>query len=85
MKKEVFPHYCPSAEYTGELFGVEYLYSQLGTVLTPSDSSIDAGSELADLDEGLGDEGLEDPLVFDDAEIAIALPECDDPEEVNNL
>ena len=65
--------------YTGELFGVEYLYSQLGADLTPTDQNIDAGCELADLDEGLGDEVGD---LIDHDEVTVAIPECEDSEEV---
>ena len=47
--------YCePPAKYTGELFGVQYLYQQSLPQLSLKD---DEGDEN-DLDEGLGDEGL---------------------------
>ena len=72
----MFPNYQPSAEYTGELLGVEYLYSQLGAALTPTDHHIDAGCELVDLDEGLGDKELVNP------DVIVSLPECEDMEEV---
>ena len=55
MGKEIFPHYRPPAEYTGELFGVEYLYSQIGATL-PSDANIDSACDNADLDEGFQDD-----------------------------
>lgn len=80
-KNKVFPNYRPSAKHTGEMLGVEYLYSQLGATLTPTDSNIDAGCELVELDEGLGDEELGGPV--DPNEVIVALPECEDMEEVN--
>ena len=49
----LLPYYEPPAKYTGELFGVQYLYQQS----LPQLSLKDDGDEN-DLDEGLGDEGL---------------------------
>ena len=41
----VFPQYRPPAKYTGELYGVEYLYHQTGLVFEPTnlDTEIDKG------------------------------------------
>ena len=41
----VFPQYRPPAKYTGELYGVEYLYHQTGLVFEPTnlDTEIDEG------------------------------------------
>lgn len=44
---KVFPNYRPPAKYTGEFFGVEYLYSQSGLQFQPEDldQEIDEGFE----------------------------------------
>ena len=49
----VFPHYLPSAAYTGELFGVEYLYAQCGF-------SYSTELEGHEGDDGDADEGFEE-------------------------
>ena len=43
------------SEYTGELFGVEYLYSQSGYALSPKEDELDK-----EIDEGFGDVSEED-------------------------
>lgn len=63
----MFPDYQPPAEYTGEAFGVGYLYQQTGKVL--SDSKDD------DLDKAI-DEGFEDYCDCDP--YALPLPHPDD-------
>ncbi|MGH0120698.1 UNVERIFIED_CONTAM: hypothetical protein FKN15_031627 [Acipenser sinensis] len=52
-------------EYTGELIGVEYLYSQTGSVLQAVDLDPDAPDEAADEDLDVEDEGFEDDEVED--------------------
>ncbi len=49
---------------------MEYLYSQLGDTMEATDSNIDKGVEMAELDEGFGDG--EEITISDD--VAITLP-----------
>ena len=55
--KKIFPNHQPSPEYSGELFGVEYLYSQSGISFRPKDDDLDTqiGEGFADIDEMLAD------------------------------
>ena len=57
LGKEAFPNYRPPSEYTGELFGVEYLYAQVGATLDSSDDMIDHGCDEVELEEDDSDEG----------------------------
>ena len=55
LEKPVFPNYRPPAKYTGELFGVEYLYHQSGITFDPGDdlnAQIDEGFVDLDADAG---------------------------------
>ena len=66
------------SEYTGELFGVEYLYSQSGYALSPKEDELDK-----EIDEGFGDVIGEDTavppsLMASESDITIAPP--DDPD-----
>ena len=48
--RKVFPLYSSPSVYTGELFGVEYLYQQSGTPLLAKDEDVDSH-----IDEGFED------------------------------
>ena len=48
--KKVLPTFTPPAAYTGEFFGVEYLYSETGFHFNPEDEHIDT-----QIDEGFCD------------------------------
>lgn len=76
--KVVVQNFQPSNEYTGKLFGVEYLYSQSGATLVPSSDE----DFLTEIDEGFGDidEELADPEVNSD-DVTVALPPDSDSEE----
>ena len=50
FKKSILPDYRPPASYSGELFGVGYLYSQSGEKFTP-DLNEDVENGLNDVDE----------------------------------
>ena len=55
LEKLVFPNYRLPAKYTGELFGVEYLYHQSGITFDPGDdldTQIDEGFVDLDADAG---------------------------------
>lgn len=39
LGRPVDPHFCPPSKYTGELFGIEYLYAETG--ICPDDDDID--------------------------------------------
>lgn len=76
--KKVLPNFQPSAEYTGELFGVEYLYAQSGVTFMPvSDADL-----VTDIDEGFGDidEELADSEANSD-DITVALPSDSESED----
>lgn len=62
LGRKVFPNYQPSATYTGELFGVEYLYAQLGKTFYRTDHEVDAAAEMVDegFDDDDGDDGDDD-------------------------
>ena len=49
--KKVLPNFQPSAVYTGELFGVEYLYAQMGATFMPASEE----DLVTQIDEGFGD------------------------------
>lgn len=54
--REVIPLYRPPASYTGELLGVEYLYSQTGKAFLPKDddelvTQIDEGFAIGDAED----------------------------------
>ena len=82
--KAVFPLYTPPSTYTGELFGVEYLYDQAGLQMCPTEENmnkeIDEGFEDAEEDE-LKSDAL--PVLFDDPEEGVISPpeESDEDEE----
>ncbi len=71
LGKDTIPSYQPPAEYTGEKFGVEYLYTQLGATMEVTDTNIDGGVEIVELDEGFGD-GDEEITIGDD--VAVTTP-----------
>lgn len=48
---KVFPNFQPSSVYTGELFGVEFLFSQSGISFCPKEEDLDV-----QIDEGFGEE-----------------------------
>jgi hypothetical protein len=81
LGKEVLPNYQPLAKYTGELFGVEYLYTQSGLTFQPT-SVCDLVSEI---DEGFGEEEEEstesESAYTDDATVALP-PDSDSEDEV---
>ena len=58
--EKLLPYHKPPAKYTGELFGIQYLYQQSLPELPHTDElSNDADLEDEDeVDEGLGDESL---------------------------
>ena len=65
------------SEYTGELFGAEYLYSQTGYALSPKEEELDK-----EIDEGFDDMSEEDAsdsslptLMASEADITIAPPD----------
>ena len=63
------------SEYTGELFGVEYLYSQSGYTLSPKEEELDK-----EIDEGFGDVSEEDTvsqttLMASESDITVAPPD----------
>ena len=74
------PDYCPPLEYTGELFGVEYLYDQSGNQMVFKDSDLDD-----EIDEGFQDfdeTTLAEPDAFVPAETEDPIPVlCEDQEE----
>jgi len=82
--KAVFPLYTPPSTYTGELFGVEYLYDQAGLQMCPMEENvnkeIDEGFEDAEEDE-LESDAL--PALFNDPEEGTISPpeESDEAEE----
>ena len=55
MGEPLIPSYNPPPLYTGELFGVEYLYHQTGLQFSSTDEEVDR-----EIDEGFGD--LEDEV-----------------------
>ena len=60
LTREIFshdelPYHQPPAQYTGEKFGVEYLYNQSGVQLSLP-SKQDEQEEEDAIDEGIGDE-----------------------------
>ena len=81
LGKEVLPNYQPLAECTGELFGVEYLYTQSGMTFQPI-SEHDLASEI---DEGFS-EGVEltefEAVNIDDVPVAIP-PDSNSEDEVS--
>ena len=81
--KAAFPLYNPPSQYTGELFGVEYLYDQAGFQLYTTEENLDK-----DIDEGFEDVEDEDapigsipPFLDDPESVSIAPPEESDNEE----
>ena len=81
--KAAFPLYNPPSQYTGELFGVEYLYDQAGFQLYTTEENLDK-----DIDEGFKDVEDEDapigsipPFLDDPESVSIAPPEESDDEE----
>lgn len=47
----LLPLYRPPSQYTGEAFGVEYLYRQSGTVFKPRDLDKEIDEGFEDLEE----------------------------------
>ena len=78
----VFPHYRPPAAYTGELFGVEYLYAQCG--FSYSTELEGHEGDDGDADEGFQEEEelLAEPLVAEmEEEPVTPLPPAGDESE----
>lgn len=76
-RKTITRHFQVS-EYTGELFGVEYLYSQSGYTLSPKEEELDK-----EIDEGFDDMSEEDlasppTVMISESDVTIAAP--DDPD-----
>ena len=89
LGEPVFPNYRPPSQYTGELFGVRYLYNQTGRSFTATD-----GDQLdTQIDEGFGDvDELEESssvattcaMDHDEHPITVAPPaDPDDEDEVH--
>ena len=80
--KDILTLYQPPAQYTGELFGVEYLYDQCGKAFSPTAEELDQ-----QIDEGFEDIGEDSeplaPLEVDDGDPTVASPvdEGDSSEE----
>ena len=81
MGKKVLPNFQPSAECTGELFGVEYLYAQSGVTFIPSEEDL-----LTDIDEGFGDidEEITDTEISSN-DVTVALPSASDSESEDEV
>ena len=62
--KKILPSYQPPAQYTGELFGVEYLYRQSGMPLITKDLDI-----AAKIDEGFEDYKDDDDNFLEQSQI----------------
>ena len=76
----VFPHHQSPSAYTGELFGVEYLFNQSGGSFSPTKDEVDN-----QIDEGFDEEELVSEHVDFDGDFATTLPvdlESDEGEEV---
>lgn len=84
----MLPLYQPPAKYTGEHFGVEYLYDQSGLRFLPSEENLDQ-----EIDEGFEDveaaAAVEQPLVTNQeedpsmvADLTCTDSDSDDEEEV---
>ena len=76
----VFPHHQPPSSYTGELFGVEYLFNQSEGSFCPTEDELD---NL--IDEGFDEEEVASEHVDCDDDFATTLPvdpESDEGEEV---
>ena len=69
----MFFHYQPPAQYTGELFGVAYLYDQSGDQLCPKGDNLES-----QIDKGISDmeEEVDEPLD------SVALGDLEDPRTV---
>lgn len=81
LGKKIFPNFQPPAEYTGELYGAEYLYAQSGTTFQPASEgdlldSIDEG--FGDIDEELSAFHLADSAISD---VTVALPSDSESED----
>lgn len=86
LGKNIVPSLQHPAEYTGELFGVEYLFAQSGMTFKPTNDE-DLAKEI---DEGFGDidseEELADPEAHDDDDVTVALlPDSESEDEVSNI
>ena len=55
----MFPLYRPPSKYTGELFGVEYLFRQSGIVLNMQGEELDK-----QIDEGFEEIDIQDDLIY---------------------
>ena len=84
LGKKVFPNYRPLPKYTGELFGVEYLFQQSGMTFKP-----DVDEEV---DEGFGDSDQELISGFDfnladadDETVALPMDDSASEDEVSLL
>ena len=81
--RKILPNFQPLAEYTGELFGVEYLYAQSGMTFVPSEEDL-----LTEIDEGFGDTDEELPspefeVSTDDITVALPSDDSESEEEVS--
>ena len=72
LGKKHIPNYQPPAQYTGEMYGVEYLYHQTGAVLVDSIDNIDE-----QIDEGFCDVeemgSVENPMSQDPSECLLTF------------
>ncbi|XP_052277133.1 uncharacterized protein LOC127876170 isoform X2 [Dreissena polymorpha] len=68
FNKNIFPTFQPPNKYTGELIGIEYLYSQTGKSLGAQDPVVET-----EPDASLLDEGFEDPAAMDDDDPTIQI------------
>ena len=78
LGKKVFPLYRPPPQYTGELFGVEYLLSQTGASFCPKEEDLDVEIDegFADFDE-LVDEWVNQQPKPDDITVTPSHPPTD--------
>lgn len=78
--QDIFPLYRPPSKYTGELFGVEYLFWQSGIVLKTQGEELDKR-----IDEGFEDiddwEDLNYSTLHDHSTVACPVEESDSDED----
>ena len=72
----IFSRYQPPLSYTGEQFGVQYLYHQTGRSFTSTGDQLDV-----QIDEGFADvDNMDQPSLVDQDENLIIVAPPNDPE-----
>ena len=89
LREVVFSRYQPPSRYTGEQFGVQYLYHQSGRSFTTTGDELNVQTDEGFTDvEDIDQPAITTPLDHDEDLITVAPPvnpDSDEEEEVMNI